>query len=103
MSKITVIAKIPCQEGKRDELVAAFGEYFPQVEGEDGTLVYAISTDTADETTVWVYELYTGGDALQAHSGSDAFKEFGSKLGGLLAGAPELHICTPVLAKGHDQ
>lgn len=102
MSKITVIAKIQCQEGKRDELVAAFGDYFPQVESEDGTLVYAISTDSGDETTVWVYELYTGGDALQAHSGSDAFKDFGAKLGGLLAGAPELHICTPVHAKGHS-
>ena len=101
MSQLTVIARIQAQEGKRDELVAAFQEYFPQVESEDGTLVYAISTDTGDETTVWVYELYTGGDALQAHSGSDAFKDFGAKLGGLLAGAPELHICTPVHAKGH--
>jgi len=102
MSKITVIARIPCQEGKRDEVVAAFGDYFAQVEAEDGTLVYAVSTDTADETTVWVYELYTGGDALQAHSGSDAFKDLGAKLGGLLGGAPELRICTPVHAKGHD-
>ena len=102
MSKITVIAKIQCQEGKRDELVAAFGDYFPQVESETDTLVYAISTDTADENTVWVYELYTGGDALKAHSSSEAFKAFGAKLGGLLAGAPELHICNPVHAKGHD-
>lgn len=100
MSQITVIAKIVCQEGARDQLVAAFQDYFPQVESEDDTLVYAISTDTADDVSVWVYELYTGGDALAAHSGSDAFKEFGKALGGLLAGAPELHICTPVVAKG---
>ena|SRR3546814_170280 len=100
MSQVTVIARIQAQEGKRDELVAAFREYFPQVGTEDGTVVYAISTDTADETSVWVYELYTGGDALQAHSGSDAFKAFGATIGALLAGAPELHICTPVQAKG---
>lgn len=101
MSQVTVIARIQAQEGKRDELVAAFREYFPQVESEDGTAVYAISTDTSDETSVWVYELYADGDALQAHGGSDAFKAFGATLGGLLAGAPELHICTPVQAKGH--
>lgn len=102
MSKLTVIAKITTQEGKRDELVAAFGEYFPQVEGEDGTLVYSISTDTADANAVWVYELYADGDALQAHSGSDAFKAFGKQLGSLLAGAPEIHVLNPVQAKGHD-
>jgi quinol monooxygenase YgiN len=102
MSKVSVIAKIPCQEGKRDELVAAFADYFPQVEGEDGTLVYAVSTDNGDPNVVWVYELYSGDDALQAHSSSDAFQAFAGKLGGLLAGAPELHLCRPVHAKGHD-
>ncbi len=102
MSKISVIAKIVAKEGKRDELVAAFGDYFPQVGSEDGTLVYAISLDNADDVTVWVYELYSDGDALKGHSSSDAFKAFGAKLGGVLAGAPELHMCTPVHAKGHD-
>ncbi len=102
-AKVTVIAKITCKEGARDELVAAFGDYFPAVEAEEGTLVYALSTDDGDDAVAWVYELYTGSDALAAHSGSDAFAAFGGKLGGLLAGAPELHICTPVLAKGHDR
>jgi len=98
---ISVIAKIPCQPGTRDDLVAAFRDYFPQVEGEEGTLVYAISTDNADPDVVWVYELYPSDDALAAHSGSDAFKAFGGALAGLLAGAPELHFCQPVVAKGH--
>lgn len=102
MSKISVIAKIVAKEGKRDDLVAAFGDYFPQVESEAGTLVYAISVDNADDVTVWVYELYPDGDALQAHGGSDAFASFGKSLGGLLDGAPEVHLCTPVHAKGHD-
>lgn len=102
MSKVSVIAKITAQEGKRDELVAAFTEYFPKVEGEDGTLVYAVSTDNGDPDVVWVYELYTDEDALGAHGGSDAFKAFGGELAGLLAAAPELHFCTPVRAKGHD-
>lgn len=101
MSTISVIAKVTCREGARDQLVAAFGDYFPQVEGEEGTLVYAVSTDNGDPNVVWVYELYTGDEALQAHSGSDAFKSFGAELGGLLAGAPELYFTRPVHAKGH--
>ena len=103
MSMTSVIAKITVQPGKRDELVAAFADYFPTVEGEDGTIVYAISTDRADDDVVWVYELYPDGDALAAHSSSEAFSAFAGKLGGLLAGAPELHLATPVLAKGHPR
>lgn len=103
MSKISVIAKLVTREGARDQLVDAFGEYFPQVESEDGTLVYAISVDNADEVTAWVYELYTDNDALQAHGGSDAFKAFGAKLGDVLAAPPDIHFCTPVHAKGHDR
>ena len=102
MSKMTVIAKLTTQDGKRDELVAGFRDYFPQVEGEDGTLVYSISVDTADDNVAWVYELYTDGDALGAHSGSDAFKAFGKKLAGVLGGAPEIHVLNPVIAKGHE-
>ncbi len=101
MSKVSVIAKLVCQEGKRDDFVAAFRDYFPTVEGEDGTLLYSMNLDTSDEVTVWFYELYTDGDALGAHGGSDAFKAFGAALGGMLAGAPELHILTPSVAKGH--
>ena len=101
MSLVSVIARIPCQPGRRDELVAALGDYFPQVEAEDGTLLYAISTDNGDDDLVWVYELYTGDEALQAHSTSPAFQSLAGTLGGLLSGPPELHFCRPVRAKGH--
>jgi len=103
MSKVSVFVKIPCQEGKRDELVAAFADYFPQVEGEDGTLVYALSTDNGDPNVAWVYEVYTGDDALQAHSTSDAFADLAGTLAGFLSGPPEMHFCRPVQAKGHDR
>lgn len=102
MSKIGIIAKLTTQPGKRDDLVAAFKDYLPNVEAEEGTLVYAISTDSGDENVVWVYELYPDQDAVAAHSGSEAFAEFGKSLGGVLAGAPEIFMHTPVAAKGVD-
>lgn len=100
MTNVSVFVKLTAQDGKRDELVAAFQDYFPQVESEDGTLAYAIATDNGDENVLWVYETYTDEAALGAHGGSDAFAAFGAKLGGILGAPPEMSMATPVVGKG---
>lgn len=97
---ISVIAKATAQDGKRDELVAAFQELMDHVENEEGTLTYILVTDDQDENTVWFYEEYHDGDALAAHGASEAMKEIGPKLGAVLAGRPEVRVCTPVRRKG---
>ena len=97
---IGVFAKLTAAPGKRDELIEALGTHFPNVEEEAGTLVYAMHTDNADADVVWFYELYSDDDAFKAHGGSPGMKELGAKLGGLVAGRAELHIATPVKAKG---
>lgn len=100
MSKLAVIAKLTCQEGKRDELVRAMADYHPQVESEDGTLVYAVHEDKGDDAVVWVYEIYEEQGDLDAHMGSDAFKSLGASLGGLLAAPPDIMMMTPTHGKG---
>ena len=90
-SRVSLIVKLNLQEGARDDVIASFADYFPTVEGEEGTLVYSIHTDSGDENA----------DAMGAHSSSDAFKAFSGAFGAKLAGAPEFHMCTPVQAKGH--
>lgn len=102
MSKLAMNVKLVTKDGKRDELVDAFADYLPEVESEEGTLVYAIHTDSSDENAVWVYELYTDQDALMAHSSSEAFKGISGKLADLLEGPPELIVLTPAHAKGLD-
>jgi hypothetical protein len=44
------------------------------VQGEDGTLVYILHDQKKPTPTLFVYELYTGQDALEAHMGADWFK-----------------------------
>lgn len=100
MSKLAVIAKLPAQEGKGGELIAAIKDYFPQVHDEPGTEVYAVHQDNSNPDLIWFYELYADMESLAAHGGSDAFKKLGGALGGLLSGAPELIMLTPVEAKG---
>ena len=56
--------------------------------------------DNDDADVIWFYELYPDQEAFAAHSGSPGMKELGGKLAGLVGGRPELHIVTPVKAKG---
>jgi quinol monooxygenase YgiN len=100
VAKVSVIAKIAAQQGERDRLVEALKELVAKTESEPGTQIYAMSTSTAEPEVVWVYELYTDGDAYTAHAGGEAIKTVGPKLAGLVDGAPEIHVCDPVVAKG---
>jgi len=100
MGKVAVVAELTAADGKRDELIEAFGSMFEAVSGEDKTEIYAVHKDAGDANIVWFYELYTDQDGLTAHSTSDAMKAAGGALGGLLAGRPELFFLEPVRAKG---
>ena len=62
--KVAVLAKIPAQPGKRDELVKALEAAIDNANTEAGTLLYILHTDPKDENTVYFYELYTDQDAL---------------------------------------
>ena len=98
--KVAVIARIPAQPGKRDELVKAMEAGIENAKTEDGTLTYILHTDGNDPDAVIFYELYTDADAFKAHGGSDFMKEFGKSLRDLAGGRPELQILTPVSGKG---
>ncbi|TVR26002.1 MAG: antibiotic biosynthesis monooxygenase [Ilumatobacter sp.] len=100
MSKIVVIAKIPCQPGKRDEAAAGLQPMLDHVENEEGTLEYLLLKDSTDEDVLWMYEVYADQASFDAHAGSEAMKSLGHALGGVLAGRPELIFTTPVGGKG---
>ena len=100
MSKVSLIAKLPLQPGKRDAFVEAFTPMMRAVNDEAGTELYVLNFQDDDENVVWVYELYTDKDAMAAHSASSAMAELFGALGDLLAGAPDLIACTPHMAKG---
>ena len=101
MSKPAVIAKLTAQDGKREELVAAFGRMIDHVTAnEPGTEVYVLHTDNADPNVAWFYELYTDQAALGAHSTSDTMKSVGRELAPLMAGRPEIIVLTPAAGKG---
>jgi quinol monooxygenase YgiN len=100
MSKIAVIARVPAQPGKRDDLVAALQAALETASAEEGTTYYILHTDAKDPDVLWMYEMYTDQDALVAHSGSESFKALGPAIAPFLAGRPELTFLTPIGGKG---
>ena len=95
MSKTAVLAKLPIKDGEKDTFLAAFDAMVDQVGDEPGTEIYILNWGRKDDAnTAYIYELYTDGDALAAHSGSDAMKALTGALGGILAGKPHRN-CSP--------
>lgn len=100
MSKTAVLAKLPIKEGEKETFLAAFASMCEQVDQEPGTEIYILNWDQKNPDVAYIYELYCDGDALAAHSGSDAMKALMAALGGVLAGAPELIMLEPAAGKG---
>ncbi len=100
MSKVSVVAKVVAQDGKRADLVAGMGVMMDHVETEPGTLKYILMEDAADENVVWLYEEYEDREAFDAHAGSEVMKSLGASIGPFMAGRPELFFCSPVRGKG---
>ncbi|MET0144510.1 MAG: putative quinol monooxygenase [Ilumatobacteraceae bacterium] len=97
---VAMLARIPAQPGRRDELVAAMQQAITNAESEAGTRVYILHTNDKDPDAVFFYELYDDAAALDAHMTSDAFKALGASLRDLAGGRPELTKLTPVSGKG---
>lgn len=100
MSKVAVIAKLTAKPGQHDRVHAALTDLLAVARDEPGTELYVLNHDSNDPNTIWVYELYTDGDALAAHSNSDGMKAAFGALGDALASAPELIMVEPTAAKG---
>ena len=101
MPKVSMLARLVAQDGKGDDLVAAFEDLFRQVEDEPGTELYVLNRSSSDPNVFWFYELYADGDALAAHAGSEAMQKAATVFGPLLADS-ELVMGAPVRAKGID-
>ena len=97
---VAVLARVPAQPGRRDELVEKLRQAITNAEGEDGTRLYILHTDDKDPDAVLFYELYTDHDAFLAHGSSDAFKALGASLRDVAGGRPEITMLTPVMGKG---
>src|SRR5829696_2291235 len=100
MSAVACIANVPSAPGKRAELAAALRAALGNVEQEAGTRYYILHEDDKDEDLLWMYELYEGPEAFDAHRTAPWMAELGPAIGPFLGGRPELTFVTPIGGKG---
>ena len=93
---LTLIAKMPIQEGKMDEAVAAFSKLIPEVAKEEGTLFYSLNKDKANPNMLVVVEQYKDKEALNFHSSTAYFRAFAATGNAFLAGKPEISLMEEV-------
>ena len=93
---VGIIARLKIQDGKNEEFEAIFTELAAAVTAnESGNNFYALHRSSDPQTYV-VLEQYTDQESLDAHSKTDHFRSLGGKMGGCLAGAPEIEIMEAV-------
>ena len=93
MAAIGIVAKLTIQEGKNEEFEATFKEMMAEVKAsEPGNVFYAVHRAREDNTVYYVLEQYVDQAALDVHGKSDKFKALAAKLGGVMAGRPEITL-----------
>jgi quinol monooxygenase YgiN len=89
---IAAIAKLTVQEGKEEEFKAAGAEMVAGVKANEGgrTLLYTLAQSQKTPTEFYFIETYADADAVAEHGKTAHMAAFGGKIGGLLAGRPEI-------------
>ena len=81
MSKVVAIVKLAAAPGKGKELAAAMDFALENVKAESGTRYYILHAEVGNEDSLWLYEMYDSQADMDAHLGSEWFKQLGGKMG----------------------
>ena len=100
MSKLSLIAKWDAADGKADELESAIRGVIDAAAEEDGLEVYSAHRVDGETDTYYFFEVYRDQAAWDVHGKGDRMRDAMGAFAGLLAGAPEITVMSPVAAKG---
>ena len=91
-----LLVRLTAKEGMRPALLDSLNSYADGLSEEPGTEVYMVSLDPDNENLVWLYELFHGEEAEQAHRESQGFATLLGQLNDLLDGPPALLRMSPL-------
>lgn len=84
MGKRLMFATMKANPGQRDQLRAQFDEVFAAADAESGTQVYTL-IEGDDPDTLYMLEIYSDQEAMDAHMSGDALAALYPKIGPFLA------------------
>jgi len=100
VSNLVAWVKIPLKPGTRETALAALEGAIAHTMAEEGTLQYVALEDPNDADVLYMWEMYTGQEALIAHGGADWFKEFSKGMAEYVGGKVEFTFLSPLKGKG---
>ncbi|MFT5813688.1 MAG: quinol monooxygenase YgiN [Psychroserpens sp.] len=90
---IGVTAKLQVIPGKNQAFETTFEQLVSAVlANEKGCLLYALHQSRENAQTYIVLEQYADETALQAHSKTDHYRQFGNEMVAFLAAAPQIEL-----------
>jgi len=89
---LAIVAKLTVQEGKEEEFKTAGAEMVAAVMANEAgrTLQYTLTQSQKTANEFYFMEMYADADAVAEHGKTPHMAVFGGKIGGLLAGRPEI-------------
>ena len=91
-----LLVRLNVGEGKRTKLLDLLNTYADRIGEEPGTEVFTILTDPDTESLVWLFEVFTSGEAEIEHRQTTGFADLMHGLRNVLEGAPGILRMNPL-------
>jgi quinol monooxygenase YgiN len=100
MTKVGLLIKFTAKDGQRDALAAHLGGLTPIAQSEAGTELWTVHASPTEPNAVWLYEVYSSPQALEAHNATPANAAAKARTGELTDGPPQVFPLIPMAGKG---
>lgn len=95
---IVIVATFKAKTGMEKELEEGLVSVVPDVQNEEGTLMYTVHKSKADPGLFMFYEMYKDKAALEYHSSTPHFKALFGKIAPYLEGEPDIKVFKDIAA-----
>jgi quinol monooxygenase YgiN len=89
---VKLIARLHAQSGQADVVAAALLDLVSPSRAEAGCILYDACRSQSDPDELLVLEEWESQEALDTHMATPHFQAFAARIGGALAGEPELTL-----------
>jgi len=87
---IVLVATFQAKPGKEKVLEEKLKGLIPNVQGEDGTIMYILNRSASDSGAFLFYEMYKDKASLDFHGSTTYFLDFINSVDDLIVGKPQL-------------
>jgi quinol monooxygenase YgiN len=98
-AKFGAILQLTAKAGRRAELLRVLTNYAGTLDGEPGTLMFAVAADPNAEEDVFIWEEFADDAALRAHFEHDFFKALQWELADLLVEPAGARPLVPIVRR----